>query len=659
VKKSFYLFLVFLFQFALPGQVTAQVREHIVQNNQTLYSIARMYNTSVNNLLAWNRLPSERIRPGQKLLVQPAQPEQAAPLLEPGTYTVRTGDTLEMIARQYALRPDDLARLNSLETSQLHPGMKLLIRPSVTQVHRVRDGETAFRISQTYGISIEDFLGINSLSSPQLRPGQLVRVRKPESLPLSHEVMEMDSLQSLAVLYNMPVEEIRQLNSMTSDTLIPGQTLRLKEFQSAAIPSLRPAGPGASPTRQTTTATVPVPATEDVFHTVAIGETLYSLARRYQVSVNHLRSWNSLRDNTIRVGMKLRVSDGPAVENPSIHAILPEATVSETQATANPVASLSRLIDIRPPQENEELRWDRYVVLKDDIPLFEWQNDFYYFAHPGQLTQPSGRYYESDWQSPLQAYRKAKRLWDEYILLVNARPRKSSLLEGVMIVIDPGHGGLDPGAIVRSSDGAGEVLYVTEDEYVYDIAMRMVPLLVEHGAAIQFTTLAPNHLIRDTTPATRTLIHEKNEVYNSAAMNSSDSVGDWIVGGSTGLAKRVQIANAAFSGNHKVKLFLSLHADNSPRAPMGLGLYLAEGDRESARLAEQMIPFLGSQAYTKTQELAVLRGNDADFKMLAEVRNVAYQEHSWALRFANTRQLDAERLVRGLLNFFQTRQRNS
>ncbi len=655
----------------LSVSIFAQVREHVVQDNQTLYSIARMYNTTVSNLMAWNNLSSNRIRPGQRLVVAPRETEQTA-FVSPGIYIVQTGDTLELVANKFGLRPDDLARLNALESSRLVPGTKLLLRPASTPVHTVQQGETLQRISQIYGIGLDDLMAINSLNSSQLRAGQILRVRLPESIPLTHEVLEMDSVPSLARLYNISEEDIRALNGLEGDRLIPGQVVRLQDFQTANMPLLQPLGPEQVNRRTPTSDPPPMQQLPSVpqlpglrFHKVESGDTLFSLARRYGVKVDDLMNWNKLENTNIRVGSILRVqapedAPGPSLESNLANPVRPQTETAPAETPLSPSGHLSRLIDIRPPRDDEQLRWDRFVVLKDDIPLFEWQNDFYYFSHPGQLTQPSNRYYEEEWRSPLRAYRKATRLWSEFTALVNARPKKSDLLQGVTIVLDPGHGGLDPGTIVRSTDGSGEPLYITEDEYVYDIALRMVPLLVEHGARVEMTVLAPNHLIRDTTPATRTLIHEKNEVYNNEAMNATDQVSDWVMGGAAGLNKRLQIANGFFDKHGGTRVFLSLHAENNPRAPMGMGLWLHPDDASSRPLAQAMLPFLGQRAYTRDQRYAVLSNqNKADFKILAEVRNLAYQEHAWALRFANTRQLDAERLVRGLLNFFQERRKRS
>ena len=47
----------------------------------------------------------------------------------------------------------------------------------------------------------------------------------------------------------------------------------------------------------------------------------------------------------------------------------------------------------------------------------------------------------------------------------------------------------------------------------------------------------------------------------------------------------------------------------------------------------------------------MLRNNPADFKVLIELRNLAYRDHVWALRFEQLRHRDAEKVVRGILNY--------
>ncbi len=55
------------------------------------------------------------------------------------------------------------------------------------------------------------------------------------------------------------------------------------------------------------------------------------------------------------------------------------------------------------------------------------------------------------------------------------------------MVLDPGHGGIDPGAIVEAKDDAGASYFIVEDEYVYDLALRVYVLLRRHGATVTLT----------------------------------------------------------------------------------------------------------------------------------------------------------------------------
>jgi N-acetylmuramoyl-L-alanine amidase len=52
----------------------------------------------------------------------------------------------------------------------------------------------------------------------------------------------------------------------------------------------------------------------------------------------------------------------------------------------------------------------------------------------------------------------------------------------------------------------------------------------------------------------------------------------------------------------------------------------------------------------------VLRNNPAGVKVLVELRNLAYVDHAWALRFEQLRHRDAEKVVKGVLDYARQRQ---
>ena len=102
----------------------SSITEYTVQPGDTLWAIARRYNTTVDVIKSLNGLTSDLLRIGQTLKIPSAQ---AAPYIE---YTVISGDTLWGIARKYNTTVDTLKSLNNLSSDLLHIGQILKIPQS-------------------------------------------------------------------------------------------------------------------------------------------------------------------------------------------------------------------------------------------------------------------------------------------------------------------------------------------------------------------------------------------------------------------------------------------------------------------------------------------------------------------------------------------------
>lgn len=623
---------------------------HVVKRGDTLSEIAVRYRVSQKQIRRWNKLRSSRIYAGQKLKV--------GSLARSGDwYRVRRGDTLSKIARQFAIPVYKLKSINRLDGDVIHVGQKLRLKSAAParsasaddhdeepREYTVRRGDTLSKIALRFDVGLGFLRQINKLKSDLIRPGQKLRLRASRLEEAVHVVKEGETLTEIARRYRVSVSQLQRLNALVGDRILIGQKLRLKDAASTV-------------------------------HIVERGDALWEIARAYGISVYRLKILNGLRSNRIYPGQELKLySDrklepsGPRLATYVVKrgdylaqiARLHQMSVAEitrlNKLKKNAVIHPGDRLKVRPMRwvELSEINWDDLHIRRADTPKIASDNGPYYFSRPRNKRQPSKKYYEPHPSSPRQTYRQAARLWREFEHKVGRMGRLSSRLEGWHIVLDPGHGGLDPGALVSARDGKGNRLYVVEDEYVFDIALRVYVLARLHGAHVTMTLLSPNHLIRQSEPPTQTFVHEKNEVYNWAAYNQTNKLSAWPHGGN--LETRVRIARQAFANAPRGRrIFLSLHADSSPKAPEApLVLYYKSRkgrvDRASRQFARSLLPALGAGAHVRGQVLGVLRNNPADVKVLIEVRNMAYKDHVWALRFEDLRHRDAEKVVRGLLD---------
>ncbi|WP_147371132.1 LysM peptidoglycan-binding domain-containing protein, partial [Meiothermus luteus] len=100
------------------------------------------------------------------------------------TYTVQRGDTLYSIARRHETTVETLMRLNRLQSPTLSVG-QVLVLPSRSVLHTVQRGETLYSIARRYGSSAEALQRENNLSSTTILPGQVLRIPQgaPEPAP--------------------------------------------------------------------------------------------------------------------------------------------------------------------------------------------------------------------------------------------------------------------------------------------------------------------------------------------------------------------------------------------------------------------------------------------------------------------------------------------
>jgi len=192
-------------------------------------------------------------------------------------------------------------------------------------LHRITAGETLYSISKKYNASVDDVKKANPEWTQGLKVGQILKV--PTFLPGSpvtpaastlesaktHTVASGETLYSIATKYGISVDALKKANSGLSSSISVGQELKLPAK----------AGNTAVTTKAVTTAT-PIAAKEIIEHKVASGETLYSIAKKYNVSVEDIKKANP-GIGALKVGQVVKVVGAETV-----------ATTSSTATTATP-----------------------------------------------------------------------------------------------------------------------------------------------------------------------------------------------------------------------------------------------------------------------------------------------------------------------------------
>lgn len=158
------------------------------------------------------------------------------------------------------------------------------------QTYTVKKGDTLYGISNQFGVSVVDLKNLNNLKDNNLKIGQVLKISQnsgtnPDST-IKYIVKKGDSLYSIARVYKTTVQEIQKLNNLKSNTLSIGQVLKIPENYvndaSAALPTY-------------------------VNYTVKKGDSLYSIAKKYGITTDTIIKDNALKNNLLSIGQNLKI----------------------------------------------------------------------------------------------------------------------------------------------------------------------------------------------------------------------------------------------------------------------------------------------------------------------------------------------------------------
>lgn len=282
------------YNYVMPGENTVN-DTYTVQRGDSLWSIAKRFNVGVNELKQTNNLNTNLISVGQKLIIPGVAPSSQTNI----NYVVQKGDSLWSIANANNTTVDELANLNDLGVTTIYVGQVLKI-PNATQqptpdtetTYIVQKGDTLYSIALKYGTTAEAIINKNNLTSPVISIGQVLTIpsdtestgeKQDQGVTTNNTyiVQKGDSLWSISRKYNVNVNDIKLANNLTNDILTIGQIL--------TIPSVRNSEDYI----------------ESNLYVVQKGDSLWSIANEFKVSINEIRMINNLSTDILNIGQTL------------------------------------------------------------------------------------------------------------------------------------------------------------------------------------------------------------------------------------------------------------------------------------------------------------------------------------------------------------------
>ena len=200
-------------------------------------------------------------------------------------YTVKKGDSLWKIANKYNTTVEKLKSANNLKTNTLSVGQKLVIpsisvSPEVSDTYIVQKGDSLWSIANKFNMTVSELKNLNNLTNNLLSIGQVLKIKDSSNNgKTTYTVQKGDSLWVIANKYGITTEELKSYNNLTSNLLSIGQVLKIPQGKIS---------------------------TENIY-TVKKGDSLWTIANRYNTTVEKIKVLNNLTSNLLSIGQQLKI----------------------------------------------------------------------------------------------------------------------------------------------------------------------------------------------------------------------------------------------------------------------------------------------------------------------------------------------------------------
>jgi len=227
-----------------------------------------------------------------------------------------------------------------------------IINGKVFVIHQVGEKETLYGISRRYGTTVDAILQYNPTADAGLEIGQILKVpyvpKQPRKSPEGgtiHVVAAKETMFSISQAYDVSIDEIKKWNNLADNSLSIGQELVIKKGSSHGVAT------------QTTTASKGL-------HIVAAKETMFSIAKQYNVTVQQVKDWNKLEGYEISIGQELRIAPP---QNETAKTVTQVATPAVVVAADQKKEVVTQTAPPKPEVKEQTIRISESVKNTDEI----------------------------------------------------------------------------------------------------------------------------------------------------------------------------------------------------------------------------------------------------------------------------------------------------
>ena len=220
-------------------------------------------------------------------------------------HTVRSGESLSVLAKRYSVSSNELKKYNRLKSSSLNIGQVLRIPPNYHVVARPEPAKVAKSLQE-----------------------------------ITHIVKRGESLSVIASQYNKSIAQLTSHNKLRSTTLWVGQKIKVPNVLNATVKEVTAAVKTTLPAKKE-------PNQKEQIHKVKSGESLSVIAQKYATTSNTLKQFNHLKSNMLSVGQQLKIP-GSGYHAPHIHNVKSGESLSVIASRYNKTsAELKRFNKLR------------------------------------------------------------------------------------------------------------------------------------------------------------------------------------------------------------------------------------------------------------------------------------------------------------------------